>query len=67
MYQLVCYPEEDDAMVRVETFGSMEELLAWWDARPIDRQDGQHFLVEDGRVLMVEVPGSRKLMWCIDG
>lgn len=64
MYELIRHPDEDDALVHVRLFGSLEELIAWWDARPIDGPDEQHFLIEDRRVLMVEDPRSRKLMWC---
>src|SRR4051812_20299268 len=53
-------------MGRVESFGTDREMFAWWDSRPIDSQGGQHFLVEDRRVFMAEVPGTRKLMHCTD-
>lgn len=63
MYQLFRYPDDDGMMDLVETFGSAEDVLAWWKSRPTDPDDGQHILIEDGRVIAVESPRSRMLIF----
>ena len=63
MYQLFQYPNGDGPMVRVATFQTAEEVLAWWQTRPVDQPGEQHLLTHNGRVIAVESPRSRMLIF----
>jgi hypothetical protein len=63
MYKLFRYPDDEGPCIRVATFQTAEDVLAWWKARPIHPDGQQHFLKENGKVIAVEAPKSRKLVF----
>ncbi len=63
MYQLFRYPDDAGPMVLVATFQTAEDVLAWWQSRPADSDGQQHILTQKTRVIAVESPRSRMLVF----
>ena len=63
VYKLFRYPDEEGPCIPVATLQTAEEVLAWWKNRSVDPEGQQHFLTENGRVIAVESPRSRMLIF----
>lgn len=63
MYTLFRYPDVAGPMVSVATFQTADEVLIWWRQRPVDPDAQQHLLVHNSRVIAVESPKCRALVF----
>jgi hypothetical protein len=63
MYKLFRYPDDEGPCIHIANFQTAEEVLACWNARPVDPDGQQHFLTENGKVIAVEASKSRKLVF----
>ncbi len=63
MYQLYRFPDDNGPCILVATFQTADEVIAWWQARPVDPDGQQHFLTQNTRVIAVESPRSRMLVF----